>query len=195
MGDGGFRFDLVRIFVSKMQGGIAGYAERLIRWKARQLLRSPFFRENDFEDLQQDLLLAWYQAWPSFDERKGDPRSFTKTVINNAARSLVIAAQAEMRWTGSMPLSLDAPLQSGDSGDLTLGDTLQSEENIPEGLSSDLGRVISSLPPDLALIAEMLKTKTLAEIARETGIPRTTLNYKLKKLAEILKNAGLDDYL
>ena len=178
-----------------MLDGIAGYAEKLSRWKARQLLRYPFFRQDDLEDLQQDLLLAWYQAWPSFDENKGDPRSFTKAVINNKAADMVREAGRSRRWAGSAPLSLDAPLQSDDSESLTLGDTLQSEENIPEGLSSDLGRVISNLPPDLALIAEMLKSKTVAEIARETGIPRTTLNYKLKKLAEILKEAGLDDYL
>jgi len=40
-----------------------------------------------------------------------------------------------------------------------------------------------------------LHDSTMAEIAREMGIPRTTLYDRLSKLREAFSEAGLTDYL
>ena len=57
-------------------GGVDSYAVFFIAYKAKKLTRSPFFTNDDFEDIQQELMIAYLHAWPSFNASKGDPRSF-----------------------------------------------------------------------------------------------------------------------
>jgi RNA polymerase sigma-70 factor (ECF subfamily) len=59
----------------------------------------------------------------------------------------------------------------------------------------DLDRAIASLPDELRDLCERLRYDTMAEIAREMGVPRTTLYDRLSKLRDAFREAGLEDYL
>jgi RNA polymerase sigma-70 factor (ECF subfamily) len=59
----------------------------------------------------------------------------------------------------------------------------------------DIERVLNALPDDLRDLCERLRESNMAEIAREMGIPRTTLYDKLTKIRETFRKARLDDYL
>jgi RNA polymerase sigma-70 factor (ECF subfamily) len=51
------------------------------------------------------------------------------------------------------------------------------------------------LPDELRDLCERLRDDTMAEIAREMGVPRTTLYDRLSKLRDAFREAGLEDYL
>jgi RNA polymerase sigma-70 factor (ECF subfamily) len=59
----------------------------------------------------------------------------------------------------------------------------------------DLGQAIASLPEELRDLCLRLHDSTMAEVAREMGIPRTTLYDRLSKLRDAFREAGLEDYL
>lgn len=76
-------------------GGVDSYAAFFIGYKVKQLIRSPFFTYDDYEDLQQELMLAYLLAWPTFDKSKGNRKSFIKAVINNRAGWIVEEAKGK----------------------------------------------------------------------------------------------------
>ncbi len=185
--------------------GVDSYAAFFVAYKAKTLTRMPMFSADDFEDLQQELMIAYLHAWPSFDPSKGDRRSFIKAAVNNAARNLVVAAEAQKRWTGITLASLATAISDQDDSP-TLADAISNEDGLWDSvylgydqlsidLRHDLDRAISQLPPDLARICLLLKTRTITEIAAETGIPRTTIQDAVKKLRKIMGKAGLRIYL
>ncbi len=183
--------------------GVDSYAAFFISYKAKTLTRMPIFTPHDFKDLQQELMLAYLHAWPSFDPAKGDKRSFIKAAVNNAARNIVVAAEAQKRWIGNAPLSLSNIISDHDDG-LTLADTIANEDGLwgeivpgeeSMHLRRDVDRLIAQLPPEMAQICNLLKFKTITEIAAETGIARTTIHDAVKKFKKIMKKAGLEIYL
>lgn len=185
--------------------GVDSYAAFFVAYKAKTLIRMPMFSADDFEDLQQELMIAYLHAWPSFDPSKGDRRSFIKAAVNNAARNLVMAAEAQKRWTGITLTSLAATVSDQDDS-LTLADAISNDDGLWDSaylgydqlsvdLRHDLDRAISQLPADLARICLLLKTRTITEIAAETGIPRRTIRDAVEKLKKIMGKAGLKIYL
>lgn len=185
--------------------GVDSYAAFFVAYKARTLTRMPMFSADDFEDLQQELMIAYLHAWPSFDPSKGDRRSFIKAAVNNAARNLVVAAEAQKRWMGITLTSLATAISDQDDSP-TLADAISNDDGLWDSvylgydqlsvdLRHDLDRAISQLPADLARICLLLKTRTITEIAAETGIPRTTIQDAVKKLRKIMGKAGLRIYL
>ncbi len=185
--------------------GVDSYAAFFVAYKAKTLTRMPMFSADDFEDLQQELMIAYLHAWPSFDTSKGDRRSFIKASVNNAARNLVVAAEAQKRWTGITLASLATAISDQDDSP-TLVDAISNEDGLWDSvylgydqlsvdLRHDLDRAISQLPADLARICLLLKARTITEIAAETGIPRTTIQDAVKKLRKIMGKAGLRIYL
>ena len=95
--------------------GVDSYVAFFIAYKAKILTRMPIFTPNDYDDLQQELMLAYLHAWPEFDPAKGDRRSFIKTVVNTKALMLVRDAERQKRWTGARVMSLSMPVSEGES--------------------------------------------------------------------------------
>ena len=94
-------------------------------------------------------------------------------------------------------VSFDAPLE--DSEDLTLGDTISSDEPTPESLLVDkavldaLYDELDRLDPDGRRICELImQGKTEREIAAEMGRLRSTINYQKTKVLSILREALKD---
>jgi hypothetical protein len=59
----------------------------------------------------------------------------------------------------------------------------------------DLAEALARLPAELRDLAEQLRDRPLAAIARERGVPRSTLNEVRQRLRRRLEKAGLRDYL
>jgi hypothetical protein len=59
----------------------------------------------------------------------------------------------------------------------------------------DITEVVTKLPDELRDLAERLKTRSVSEIARDMGVPRTTLNESVRRLCRRFESAGLKDYL
>ena len=182
-------------------GGVDSYAAFFIGYKARTLTKSPFFTADDFEDLQQELMLAYLHAWPSFDETKGDRRSFIKSVINNHAINLIAEAETQKRWTGQKELSLSTIIGDEESSMELLdsiaseqalwGDSFASNSYMMAEYNMDMSKVLADMPEDIRCTYELLKYQSITEASHSTGIPRTTLSSRAKKLREYLEKLGL----
>lgn len=184
-------------------GGVDSYAAFFIAYKAKTLTRSPFFTRDDFEDLQQELMLAYLHAWPSFDESKGDPRSFIKSVINNHAINIIAEAETQKRWTGQKDLSLSTIIGSDDSamemmdlisGEHSIwGDTFASDSHQAIEQNMDIQKLLEAMPEEIRMTYELLKDQSITEASKVTGIPRTTLSSKAKRLRQYLEDMLLTE--
>ena len=177
-------------------GGVDSYAVKHVSFKARVLLRTPHFNKDDLEDLEQELMLAYLLAWPSFDPDKGNPKSFIKAVVNNRAAEILREAEAQKRWTGRKTLSLSTPL--ADDTDATIGDQITSDESLWGDVfgaqshsaveqNMDHERMLAELPKDLRQTYRLLMEYSVTEAAELLGIPRTTMSSRLKKLKKFME--------
>ena len=184
-------------------GGVDSYAAFFIAYKAKMLVRSPFFTREDFEDLQQELMLAYLHAWPNFDESKGNPKSFIKAVVNNCAGMIIREAESQMRWTGQKEMSLSTIIGDDDSamemmdiisGEHSIwGDAFSSSSHLAVEQNIDIQRLLADMPEDIRMTYELLKDQSITEAAKATGIPRTTLSSKAKRLRRYLEELRLKE--
>lgn len=52
-------------------GGVEPYAAFFVAYKVKQLIRMPLFYHEDYEDLEQELMMAYLKAKDRFDPSKG----------------------------------------------------------------------------------------------------------------------------
>ena len=189
------------------QRGISDYAAALIRCKARQLVNKAGFTKDDVEDLEQEMTLDLLMRLPKFDVNKATQKTFVARLVERKISKLIRHRRQEMRDYRRRARSLNEPIKDEDGGIVERGDTIAEEEiNRRLGrrsrtaqedleLALDTAETLSRLPEHLRRLCELLKTGTIAEAARQLGIPRTTLNDHVRKLREMFEHAGLRDYL
>lgn len=167
--------------------GIESYAVAFASYKAKILIRTPHFSYDDYIDLQQELIMAYLHAVPKFDATKGDRRSFIKTVINNAAKNIIISAEQPSRWTGLTNISLFNDID----GEIGIVDELPIIEDPDVLLKISIEQSLKNMPDDLMDLLEHLKTTGIIEISKKTGIPKQTLVSRLKRLRIYLRENGM----
>jgi len=187
--------------------GIDGFAIWFIRNEARALVGRFGFGEDDREDIQQELKLDLLKHLPGYDSRRAKQSTFTKMVVEQKVIGLIETKMAKKRGCGLCTCSLNEEIEDGEGGSTERIETIATDAWLRatgrQGLSSeehadlrlDLGRFEALLSPGFRWLFESLKTKTLAEISRETGIPRSTLNDRREKLRGMLEDSRLKDYL
>ena len=187
-------------------GGVDSYAAFFIAFKVKQLIRSPFFTYDDYEDLEQELMLAYLLGWPMFDPHKGHKNSFIKALINNAAGMIIREAESQMRWTGFKETSLFSEL-SGESDSIALmdlignDDTLWCQSFLTQSHRSvecqmDIQKAISNMPSELRIIYDNIKEEgNVSKAAKALELPITTLCSKVKKLRHYLDKSGIKDWI
>ncbi len=176
-------------------GGVDSYAAFFIAYKARTLIRMPMFTVDDYEDIQQELMLAYLLAEPQFDCNHGDKRSFIKTVVNNKAIDIVRKAEFPMRWSGSANLSLDMPMSEDGCSLLDMLDSTQSLWGTPFFLDSqyawesrhDFQSLFLKMPKDLQELCVLLSQHKPKEIIDLLRIPASTLYSRIERLRKFIK--------
>src|SRR5262249_7860177 len=160
----------------------------------------------DREDWQQELCYRLLQRLPAFDPQRGDFRAFAASVIKRAVANILRALRAEKR-RHQQTASLNVPVGAGDEGSIELTDTIDQPQQDPARgrrlrsageraqLGSDVRAVLARLPANLRRVAECLTRGTVSEIARELGVPRTTVSAWVCRLRPYFERAGLHDYL
>jgi len=191
--------------IVETDGRPSQWAASLIRKKARLLIGSYGFSTSDREDIEQELWYHLLKRQGAYDPSRGKISTFIARILDNRIRTMIEHRRAVKR-------SCDLPVESLDQRvspeidldrhevvdrDTYLRVTGQISRSLGElqDLSLDVARVLSSLSPDLCEIALLLMRYTITEVSRCTGIPRTTINDKRKRIREIFHKAGLDDYL
>ena len=179
--------------------GLDVYAVKLIRFKARQLSRLPFFGSEDIEDLEQELAMDLHRRMSRFDPGRASKNTFMARVIENRAASLVTAATAPSRYSGQPSVSLE---ETGESWLTNEAMATGVSPSLSEGSSGfnvemafDLGRCFQCLSKEQQRLCLLLPFHKPSVISLEMGWSRATFFRRLAGLRETFKKAGLENYL
>jgi len=182
------------------------HAATVIFFKARQLKGRAGWTRSDREDIEQDLRIDLLRRLPRFDPARGTRRSFVRHVVEKRVCTLLEGRKAAMRDYRRHG-SLDEEVEDGEGGSESRGDTLDAAEcrerlglPVPDeetalNLRLDLEAALRSLPPLLRDLSDRLRTATPSELARASGVPRTTLLERMGRIRAHLERAGLAAYL
>ena len=180
------------------------YAVRIIKHKARQLVGRYGLTFFDREDLEQELMIDLLQRMRYFNPAKAKKTTFIARIVERHIATILEARHAQCRDWRLCRVSLNTPHESDKGDTWELIDRVDSEgalrtcqpdtrESEINNLRMDLARVLDTLPEDLRDLCERLRESNMAEIARETGVSRTTLYDKLTRIREAFREVGLDD--
>jgi len=142
------------------------YALKNIRCRVHELVGCGLFREDDREDLEQELFLAYWKRVGKFKRERGTYKTFINRLIRNRAASLALKA---VRSGVGRVVSLtddeesECPVEaSAGLGDASRSTTAESVES-----RLDVEKVLLPLDPRLRLLAEEIGTKDFAEVAAD----------------------------
>lgn len=177
----------------------------IIRRKVRQLIGYYGFQAQDREQLQQELITRLLNGLQSFDPEKAHRNAFVTTILERSVATIIRDKRAEKRDHRRIS-SLNVMVSDGDEYrelGATIGqnayDARRCREPRSDGdlsdLASDVSELIEQLPSDLQLLAEQLKHKSISQIAREMGIPRTTLRERVVELRQRFEAADMRMHL
>jgi RNA polymerase sigma factor (sigma-70 family) len=152
----------------------------LIRHKARRLIGHHGFTGHDIEDLEQDLCLHVLQRSDRFDPARGARHAFIATVIHNKIANILAGRTAQRRDRRREQLF-------GEMDDIAGADEIRQRD-----LTLDVRVVVGRLPPDLRLVAGLLRENgSLAEVSRRTGLSREQVRGRRRRIRDHLTSAGL----
>ena len=181
--------------------------QALVRSKALRLSRGAGFRPQDAEDLAQSLLVGLLQRLPD----PGLGRERLLACVARAVEQVGVNLRRDRRarkrddrrvqslgtltpgGPGEGPAELADAVGQKDLDARPGGGGRPAEDRA--ALKLDVAAVLERLPPDLRALAERLTTQSVAEAARDLGLPRTTLNERVRLLRMRFERAGLKDYL
>jgi DNA-directed RNA polymerase specialized sigma24 family protein len=175
---------------------------KLIHSKVDRLVaRCPFARPMR-EDLEEDLRSLVHLRTQNTRPQPGKERAFLGKLIDCCLIDFLRRACAAKRDYRHLT-SLHRLVREEGGRQVELGETLPADaherrlrkESLSEqeqlDLSSDVAEVLRGLPPGLRELAEQLLSLKPAEIVRLTGVPRSTLQGRIRKLRQIFENANL----
>lgn len=188
------------------QDGLNDYPRNLIRQKARQLIGKYGFRQYDYEDLIQEIILDLHVRLPRFDPNKASKNTFIARLVDRKVANLIRYRSQCMRTYRCEAWSLDEP--TDDPSGARRGDALSQDEHDlrtgkyawPESermdMRLDVSFAVSDLPPDLRDLAERLLHQSTTEVARDIGVPRSTLyDTGIARLRKAFEDKRLREYL
>ena len=185
--------------------GIDIYALSCVQYHAKRLAKLPCFTEADYEDIEQDLVLYFLKESPKFDPHKSDWKLHISLILKKRAVWLKEYAQTQKRGGRYRPVFMSELAHPADEFDQDMTSTVLSEDglwgdaffawnHLNVEIREDIQRVIVTLPPRLQQLCEWLKERNASVIARDTGIPRTTISSAIGKIRTHMKEAGLENY-
>lgn len=169
--------------------GLTEFELSNLRHRARRLALNPLLSDFAVEDIEQDFLAHILERRPSFDPDRASWPTFVDRILLAKTLDMLSAARAGKRRAEAPPISIDADAMANA---VDLIDPLALE---PTGadIRVDLARRTASLPHELASLLCELRQKTMTEVARDSGIPKTTLYARLAALRREL--SPLQEYL
>jgi RNA polymerase sigma-70 factor (ECF subfamily) len=188
-----------RVLHEDDQEPINRFAHGIIRRKVQQIVGRAGFHQQDREDLQQELLLHLLRRLPSYDPDIAHQNVFVTTVIERRVANILRDRRAKKRdWRRTTSLNPSGeggtPDVGHDQHDERHGCQHRGDEELAQ-LALDVAEVLTSLPESLSSLADQLRSKSISEVTRESGVPRTTLIGHVRKLRQLFEKTGLQNYL
>lgn len=158
----------------------------------------PCLRKFDLDFLLSGCMAHWYGRRETYREGKGaSPKTYMSRVLKHHLMDIIRKELAEKRKTDYLSISLDQPLDP-DEPDITLLDKIAGElrDDRDNALSIDLQRALEKLTPlqrELCLLLSQSIPKS--DIATHLCRSRDTVYAEIKRIKEIFRNDGLQEYL
>jgi RNA polymerase sigma-70 factor, ECF subfamily len=172
--------------------------------KARKMVGKAGLNQSDLDDLVQDIWVDLVQRVPGFDPRRSQHRTFCSRLVDHKASNILRDRRAKRRDRRRCR-SLNIPLIDGeyrDHADLLASDVHDSRtgcvrrsDEEQADLAADTANIMAKMPVELRDLCRRLQSQPLTVIAREVGIPRTTLQESIKKIRRYFEDADLWDYV
>jgi len=187
--------------------GIDPYAVKIIRYRARKLIGTAGYTIDDLEDIEQDLMIDLMQRMARFDEDKAQLNTFIDRIVDHKISDLIDSRTAEKRDFRKRTSASATKLEEREGAWHLLMETTSTDTYLERmgyqtrpmeeqhDLQIDLDLLFARFSESERQLLELLKRMTLAEAAKELGIPRTTLDYRLGRLRKSFIDSGLQDYL
>jgi RNA polymerase sigma factor (sigma-70 family) len=187
--------------------GIDKFTQGFVRKKARQLAGKFGFKRHDRDEIAQQLYLKLVKHLDAADPDDPKWKAFVAITVYRCIANLIRDNKAEKR-DYRRACSIHVVIGADGDGPVELADTI-SEHEIPAhrarakrserdlaDLQIDMAACIADLPDENHReFCERLKHDSISQIARDTGIPRTTLSAWLVRLRRRFEEHGLRDYL
>lgn len=161
----------------------------IVRSKARRL-RSAQWTVEDHDDHVQDCIVELLRKLPFYRADRAPLATFANRILANLVANQLRDRQALKRNPGILHrLDSQGPAAEDTTRSATLSDLERTE------LRLDLEAVFQQLPPDLRLLAERLMRQTVSEISRQTKVPRSTVQSRVRRLRSWFEQHDLRDFL
>ncbi len=189
-----------------MQELFNDFALKLIRERVKRLIGRHGFTASDRDDLEQDMALHLLERLRRQQQPIEAPEGFFRKVIADHAVTLIRRREAEKRdhrrVSSLSEQVVDSDGQRVEMAQIIPEDHVRSRLGVaPSNRLEDVERVhdvaavLAKLPRDLRDLCERLKDHSVAEVARQLGLPRRTLRDAIGRLRLHFEAAGLRDYL
>ena len=177
----------------------------IIKRKTRQLIARAGIPASDQDDIEQDLAMYLWRIASAYDPQRGPLEAFVTTLVSHEGSKIVRRRRAKKRGNGSVTsLKKDAPVSDRSSDPLSHFTTelgadartghVRISVQAHSELSIDIEAITGSLPSEWQLMIRLRSIKPMAEVSRDMGIPRSTLNARMKKIRSRFESDGLKKY-
>lgn len=182
------------------------FAARLIKNVARRMVGKTGILADEVPDLQQDLWLHLLENLGSYRADRGHARAFITQIVKSKAASILAARAAAKRGGGLGCVSLNEEFEDDDGEVSERQDTISVDDflRLTRGtirselarleLAMDVRKIIEQLPAHQYVICLLLIDQDQCAVANVVGLPRSTLRDLIKRLRQIARKEGLEDY-
>ena len=175
---------------------ILRFAFRHVSFKARHLIGTYGFTENDIDDIKQELLLDLLERIDDFDPEKGTPATFVARIVERRIANMIRYKTQELRDYRRVSCSLDERVRD-ESGRMVYRYSTISSEEVRRRMGRsyrseyeeveirlDNETVLDSLPSELQRTAELMRHHSMKETADILRVHRSTVYFRILRLRD-----------
>lgn len=177
--------------------GINPVIVSIVRRKIYQLINHKYFSKDDFQDLEQELIIEVLNKLVNYNPDKSSLSTFVKRITRDKAINLITNRLAQKNDYKISIYSLYEPITDNDeeqtcllidtvSSNVTFYDYNCSDSIEQMELKLHIEQLINKTPKDLAQLYEDLQNMSISEISKVRKKSRTTIHKKIKILKKIL---------
>ena len=158
--------------------------------KALQAASRSWIGYEEVEDVESELMLAFYVGFRHYDDRRATVRTFAARVMETRLVSLLRGRQTHRRQVDRFCESLEAIEETDEPNPGQRIPTLASPA-ASWNLSIDVDELLTALPQPLAETARLVAWFSPSEAARALGCSRTTVYNRLAEVRAACRDAGI----